>query len=236
MPESEINLTSRVESLLRTEIIRGRLAPDSPLRISHLAERFDSGPTPVREALSRLLPEGMVDFAPNRGFKVRGVSRDDLIDLTTARCAVESEALRLSMAHGTDEWASGIVAAQFRLRRQVGKQTDAWSRAEVEPVHVDFHRSLISDCRSPRLLDLAARLAMEHSRYIFLTQPAEAILPGTNPADGAGANERFQHVHDELTEIVLSGDVESAVSTLRAHLSLIVEVLDGLEFWSQRSG
>jgi DNA-binding GntR family transcriptional regulator len=67
-----------IQQLLRADIVRGVFAPDQPLRMEALKARFDSGFSPIREALSRLLAEGLVVLEPNRGFRVSGLSREDL--------------------------------------------------------------------------------------------------------------------------------------------------------------
>ena len=63
---------------LEQAIVRGELAPGQVLRQEELSERYGVSRTPVREALRRLAALGLVSFEPNRGVRVRTLSRDEL--------------------------------------------------------------------------------------------------------------------------------------------------------------
>jgi GntR family transcriptional regulator, carbon starvation induced regulator len=83
------SLTSRAFELLRTEIVRATLRPNERLRIQALSERYGVGATAIREALSRLVPEGLVVLEEQRGFCVAPMSRPELLDLSRTRIDVE---------------------------------------------------------------------------------------------------------------------------------------------------
>ena len=57
-------------TMLRDLILAGALAAGSKLGEAELATRLDVSRTPVREALSRLAAEGLVEIVPNRGARV----------------------------------------------------------------------------------------------------------------------------------------------------------------------
>ncbi|MGY4594129.1 DNA-binding GntR family transcriptional regulator [Bradyrhizobium sp. GM22.5] len=69
---------------LREEIIACGLAPGEPLRFDVLRERFGVSFTTLREALTALTAEGLVDAQEQRGFRVAPVSRQDLVEVTDA--------------------------------------------------------------------------------------------------------------------------------------------------------
>ncbi len=56
--------------LLKDAICNGRFLPGEKLKVTHLSKLFQIGPTPIREALSRLCESGLVVSLDNRGFKV----------------------------------------------------------------------------------------------------------------------------------------------------------------------
>ena len=66
---------------LRSEILDGRLQPGSLLKDAELAERLGMSITPVREAITQLAAEGLVDIAPNRTRKVAGVNQKSALEL-----------------------------------------------------------------------------------------------------------------------------------------------------------
>src|SRR3974390_3667965 len=88
------SLTTRAFERLREDILLGRLAPSERLRIQALSERYGIGATAIREALSRLTTDGLVQAEDQRGFTVTSVSPEELLDLTRTRIQVEQMALR----------------------------------------------------------------------------------------------------------------------------------------------
>ena len=121
-PSNPRSLTSLAYERLRDDILRGRLAPSERLRIQALSERYQIGATAIREALSRLTTDGLVDAEDQRGFTVAPVSREELLDLTQTRIEIEQTALRMAVANGDVEWESHLLSSFHRL-----------SRAEAQP-------------------------------------------------------------------------------------------------------
>ena len=94
---------SHVYDRLREDLLSGRLAPSRKLQMRFLMETYQTGQTPLREALNRLTADGLVEVREQRGFYVRDISRAELAELTKTRCWVESLALR--------EFDGGVHAA-----------------------------------------------------------------------------------------------------------------------------
>src|SRR5262245_1055433 len=67
-------LTEQVLDRLRDDIVSGRLAASEKLRVQDLSERYGVGASPLREALSRLTADGLVENESNRGFRVAPMS------------------------------------------------------------------------------------------------------------------------------------------------------------------
>jgi len=100
---------------LRRDIIEGRLAPGEKLRVEHLKSYYDVSSGTLREALALLISDSLVVAQGQRGFRVAPMSLADLEDLTRMRILLECEALRESMAQGTDDWEADIVSAFHKL-------------------------------------------------------------------------------------------------------------------------
>ena len=79
-----------IAGLIEEAIVSGELTPGSVLRQEQLSERFGVSRTPVREALRRLAALGLVSFEPNRGVRVRTLSRDDLREAFLVRAELEA--------------------------------------------------------------------------------------------------------------------------------------------------
>jgi DNA-binding GntR family transcriptional regulator len=81
---------------LRDDIIQWRLEPGAPLGEVEISARVGLSRTPVREALSRLIAEGLVSNTSGRTAVVAPVSRDDIRKLFELREALEMQAARLA--------------------------------------------------------------------------------------------------------------------------------------------
>jgi DNA-binding GntR family transcriptional regulator len=77
-------------------IVSGELPPGTVLRQEQLSERFAVSRTPIREALRRLAALGLVSFEPNRGVRVRTLSREELHEAFLVRAELESLATELA--------------------------------------------------------------------------------------------------------------------------------------------
>jgi DNA-binding GntR family transcriptional regulator len=91
----------RVRDAIRSDIARGRLAPDARLKIGDLTARYGLSPAPIREALGQLAAEGWVVIHANRGAWVRDINEAFLRELNEIRIALESYTVGLSAAVAT---------------------------------------------------------------------------------------------------------------------------------------
>ena len=108
-------LTQSVYETLREDIVTCRLMPAQKLKINDIAERFDGSPGAVREALSRLTADGLVEGVAQKGFIVKPASVADLEDLTETRVELECVCLERSIQRGGARWEGQVLAA-WRLQ------------------------------------------------------------------------------------------------------------------------
>ncbi|HEX8421291.1 MAG TPA: FCD domain-containing protein [Sphingomonas sp.] len=209
-----------IESEMRDDIVRGRIAPESWLRMEDLKARFDVGFSPIREALARLSAEGLVSLEPNRGFQVAALSREDLHDIAVVRCAIETSALRRSIERGGHDWEVGIIAAMHLYRRKSERAFESEDELQAwENAHEALHAALISACGSPRSLALQKRLQDQHLRYRRLI-----VIPQLSP-------EVHVEEHERLVALALERDVEKAVIAIQQHMMITVDALEKSQFW-----
>lgn len=209
-----------IEDLVRDHIMRGVFEPSAPLRMEDLKERFDVGYSPIREALSRLAGEGLVLAEPNRGFRVRPLSRADLYDIAVARCAIEKEALYRSIIAGDDEWEAEIVAAMHNYRKKAAVAFDSQeSLAAWEASHDRLHAALVAACGSPRLLEMQVRLQDQHKRYRRLI-----VIPNVG-------EDSHEEEHERLVAAVLDRNTAAALPLIERHMMITVDVLDAMGAW-----
>src|SRR5579883_2348182 len=109
------SLVEDVYEAVRSDIMLGRRLPSSRLQVNDLAEEHGVSLSVVREAVTRLASEDLVEATPQRGFRVRSLSIAHMEDLTWVRTQLETLALRESIATGDVGWEADLVAAHHRL-------------------------------------------------------------------------------------------------------------------------
>jgi DNA-binding GntR family transcriptional regulator len=216
------NSVEGIQQSLREDIVRGVFAPDQPLRMEALKSRFDTGFSPIREALSRLLSEGLVVLEPNRGFRVAGLSREDLYDIALARIAVETTALRLAIQNGDEYWEASVVGAMHRYRKLSAAAFAGESQLVLwEGAHDALHGALIAACGSARLLALQARYQEQHLRYRRLI-----VIPEVS-------GDAHCLEHERLVELALARDAAAAVAAIENHMMITVDALVAAKYWEK---
>ncbi len=136
-------LAERAYLALRRDIIQGQLQPGQRLRVEHLKDVYDVGAGTLREALSLLVSDALVQAEGQRGFRVAETSLSDLEDVTQMRVMLETEALRQSIRHGDARWEARVREAWARLS---AAETDrnAHPSGHWEQCNQHFHEALIS--------------------------------------------------------------------------------------------
>lgn len=204
-------LTDYVYGQLRADIISGKLAPKSKLKIEHLRTEYGVGATPLREALSRLSSDGFVITEGQRGFRVSPISPEDLDDVTELRVTLELKALRNSLQHGKDDWESRVVATYYQLSKI--EELDLFANLEVwEQRNHDFHWALISACTSKWLLHFYHILYDQHKRYRNIS-----LVANLGQRD-------VRREHQRIYDAALARDVDTACREVEAHIRQTADV------------
>jgi DNA-binding GntR family transcriptional regulator len=208
---------SSVYERLRADLLTARLAPGRKLQLKFLMERYQTGQTPIREALNRLTSEGLVECQDQRGFSVAGISAAELAELTKTRCWVEDLALRQAMAAATPAWEEELVVACHRLVRTPRSlsSTRYEDNPEWERVHRAFHRCLLRPCDSRSLCGFCDQLTDQLYRYRQLS--VRKVYPARD----------INTEHEAIARAVLDGDADHAASLLRQHYQMTADVILG---------
>ncbi len=206
--------TELVYGALRADLMNATFPPGTRLKLAALVERFGVSQSVVREALTRLSEQGLVIAEPQRGFRVRPLTREDLADLTKVRVHLECLALRESMARGDVSWESDVVSSHYRLERlnmvdENGLLDEEWTR-----VHAEFHHSLVSACGSDRLLAIVGGLRENSDVY---RQWSWSLAQDYNRGNVAE--------HRNLMDLALARKTEEAVEALKAHIERAANAL-----------
>ncbi|MFI1993104.1 GntR family transcriptional regulator [Actinoplanes sp. NPDC020271] len=202
-------LSERVYTTIRDEILSGVFAPGVALKPQELAGAYGVSLAVVREALVRLVGDGLADRLTNRGFAVPTPSDQRWQDLAEARATFEPAVLRLSIERGDVEWESRVRAAHHRLARTPAYEKSAWTTA-----HREFHRALLDGCGNAIMLETFDRLWVASE---LIRVWATDLAP---PRDHVGE-------HRALEEAALAGEADLAAELLARHVSLTAAGLVG---------
>ena len=200
--------TELVYETLRGELLNGQLAPGSKLKMIDLAERFSASQSVVREALTRLAEQGLVVATPQRGFRVRDLSVEDISQLTEARVEIEALALRLAIQRGDIHWETSVLSTHHLLERTPVAHPDGSFNEEWPVRHRDFHTALLSGCANRRIGEVAEALRDGSELY---RRWYWALTDDHRLRDLAGE-------HRQLKELAIARDADAAVSLLGDHI------------------
>ena len=202
--------TDEVHDQLRADILSGRFQPAERLKFTPLCKRYDASVGLIREVLSRLAEQGLVQAQPNVGFAVTGISIEDLQDLTQLRADIEGLALRRSIERAELSWRAQLVSAHYTLEQTPRRDpsdpariSDDWERA-----HTAFHDVLLVASGSPRLYSIACSLR----------QSAELYRRWSLPLGEKDGERDVAAEHRRIFEHAVAGHADEAVESLADHI------------------
>lgn len=201
---------------LRRDIIEGRLAPGTKLRVEHLKDDYGVGAGTLREALSLLIADALVVSQGQRGFRVTPVSLADLADITRTRAMLECEALRQSIALGDEVWEADLLAAFHRLSKAEEKLSNGNAREAWEERNRIFHEKLIAASPSSWIKHFLNILYHQAERYRRLSLYRQPI-----PRD-------IHAEHEGLLKAALDRDADRAAALLANHIGLTLRAIEQL--------
>ena len=206
-------LTTDLFEQLRADILHCRLAPGSRLRFKELRQQYGSGLSPLREALMRLVAEGLANLEDHKGFQVAPVSQDEMVDTATTLFELEAVAIRKAVEKGDDRWEANIVARFHELSKRAITSGGATLDPEWEIRNVAFHESLYAACGSPSLIFFCRQLSERFSRYRRLW------------ARHADERRNVAEEHRQIMQAVIDRDAATAVDLLNRHRMTTIQEL-----------
>jgi DNA-binding GntR family transcriptional regulator len=210
-PQNFKSLTATVANALQRDLVTGRYMPGQKLPIVKLAKDYGVSPGAVREALSRLISEGLVEFNEQRGFRAAPVSQAALLDITRTRILVDVHALREAIRIGDVEWEAEVLAIHHRLANcQIRDDSDPTGvREEWQRLHRIFHRTLIAACGSDWLMRFHDLLFDQTIRY----RSVAAVYETEHPVLRRDVNTE----HAEIVRAAVARDADAAAVALERH-------------------
>lgn len=196
------SLGAQVARVLRQRIVRGELAPGARLTEEALAEEFAVSRGPVRDALTQLSFEKLVEVQRPRGVYIVGLTSDDVDQLYSLRGALEQLALSRAMRVDDEErWRPMADAVQ-----RMAQAADAADHAAFVTADLDFHSQIYALADHPRLQGA-------WNQYL---PTFAALLEVTINHDEDLHESADDHV--TLLDVMRTGSPDAAAAVLSAHL------------------
>jgi DNA-binding GntR family transcriptional regulator len=203
---------SMVGERIRSDIIEGVLTPGAQLHEVELAASFGVSRGPVREALQRLIQEGLLRSEAHRGVFVPVMSVDDIEDIYLAREALESAAVRRITA--TSRAASAYKALDKVVRgMESAEKAGDWKT--VASRDLDFHTALVAAAASARL------------DRMFTTVISETRLCLSMLTSAPDARDDLVEEHRQISEMIHAEDTVGAIAALTQHFDDAIVTLQG---------
>ncbi len=195
-------LTMQTYNYLREGIVRGEFPTGSVLAEGEIAEALGHSRTPVRQALSLLLQEGLVEVGPRRQVIVRGFTAEHKAEILTLREALEGVAVRRACEVMPIEEIDHLRLLLIRQRRAAedGREDDFLDLDE------EFHLKIAEGARLPILYGFLGQLrGFVRVARLGASRPPSVLA-------------QIVSEHEEITDALELRDAQSALDALVRHL------------------
>ena len=221
-PPDARTLSEQVADELREAIQSGRYLPGDRLVERKLAAELGISHIPVREALTRLEEEGLVERLPRRGARVALLTQRSLEEVSTLRVVLEQLVVKRVQALWTAE-------AGVRLQAIVDRMTDAAKAGDLQALHDcdhEFHEELWRLADHQLLLEVVAQLRGRTNH--FFRAAAASLAP----------EEVLEHAasHQRLLDVIAGGDQAAAARAMKQHVETATRRIADQHTWGAADG
>ena len=207
IPDLTVNraLHRDVEEYILGLVGNQQIEPGDRINEAEIARRLGISRTPVREAFTRLIKDGVLEHVPRRGVFVAKPSRESVEEIATFRVVVEGFAARQACRRIRPDEVE-------RMRQIVDEGAAAGRRGDwlaMEEKNAEFHDVLVSGAHH----ELLSRV------WQILTPMTWKLVPGLrpDPVDRMKVDD-FIIRHQDLIEAIISGDPDRAERVATAHV------------------
>lgn len=200
-----------IAAQIRARIMDGTFPPGSQLGEAQLASRLDVSRGPVREALQRLIQEGLLVSKRNRGVCVISLDGEDIADIYLARGAIEREAAKITIRRQDTEAFDGLEELVDRMAAAAKRRQ--W--LELADFDLRFHETLVHYSHSKRLQRMFGTLLVEARMCLSALESAYPV------------HERLVREHRGILGAMRRGEEQEALDLIDAHLRDAVKDLTG---------
>lgn len=204
--KAHASLTEKAYQVLVDKIVALDLAPGSVLTEGRLMHELKIGRTPIREAVQRLIAEGLVTHLHHRGMLVAEIRAADVQQIYEFRARIEGFAARLAADRMTPEQLEALQRIDDAMDRA---RADADIDAFITQDRL-FHALLARGAHNRYVESTLTNLYNLHLRLWYFLYKRRGGLTET------------VHEHQELIAALVRRDADSAETAMRAYVGRMV--------------
>lgn len=192
---------------LRRSILEGEYGPRERLVEEQLAERIGVSRTPIRQALTMLEAEGLVEIVPNKGAMVCSFSIEDVWDIYDLRAVLEGHAARRAAGRIGEEDLERLRSLSDEMEGLAGRYADHEEEIRrLVSLNQEFHGTIVAASRNKRLAVLLRRTVEIPLMFkaFYWYGPHERTISN--------------HYHRQIVGALESGDADRAEIVMREHV------------------
>jgi len=201
--DQEISLSETAYNRLRQEILVGELTPGLVVSERELAGRFEMSKTPVREAVTQVCREGLLQRLPGRGYMVSPITIKEIQDLYGMRLILELATIENMVKNSPAEHLEKLQ--HISKIKYILDQPD--SHTVFLAANRDFHLTIAEATGNTRLVQTLETILVEMDRLFHL---------GLRLRDYSS---EMKKEHEELVTAIENRDVEAARNSMTKQIT-----------------
>lgn len=208
-PVHQESTAALIARQLREAIMDGRLSPGDQLSEAELSAQFGVSRGPLREAMQRLVQEGLLRSEKNRGLFVMVLDDSDIRDVYVARSTIEGAAAIRVLRAGEPAAIDQLRAACEQMT--IAARTD--NLVSLSDADLHFHEVLVGQSGSPRLMRMHRTLLVE-TRMCLAALQEKYRLPTDLVEEHIAIVDAIEHRDERLVLRRLEDHMEEALTRL----------------------
>ena len=209
MTLNKSTLSEQIYQILRADILSQKIPPGEKLTLKNLKEQFDVSSTPIRDALTRLTEDGLVNYYSNVGVSVISLNEQDLTELYQFMGDLDRLAILYSASYPDHDVIYRELDTVIK-RTSIIEEKEVLSPEEI-PQWIEysdrFHLLFYDYCSNSRLTHAAEKLRSQLTIFSNLYETE------TEP------QKKINRMHTEIYRAYRSGDYARAGDLMKQHLN-----------------
>jgi len=200
--EQTSSLTQQLYACLKRDIVTCQIQPGLSVTEDWLCRKYGASRTTVRHACLRLSKEELLQWVPQKGYSVTGITIQDLNELFQFREILETAAAELACAAKSPE----LIARAYELAKITYEAGNRDTFPAFVEVNHEFHCLIAEMSGNRRLCQQLTQVLVHFARFSYLTMAA----------DSYGSD--VMKEHERILDAIRDGDVEAARTRSSRHM------------------